>query len=461
VTVRRERERPEERRRSVTRETSEQGSAADRREALAAAILLLRGGRLGDAESAYRQVLAKDPDDPDALHFLGLICHQRGRGADAVDLIRRAIAVAPGYADAHNNLGNVLKMLDRLEEAADAYRRALELRPDDASMQNNLGIALRWLGRVDEAIALHRQAIGRAPRFAAAHFSLGQALRERGDLEGAIAAFSQGIALEPAHVSAYQSLSRALHLAGRDAEAADVFARWLDREPGHPVALHMLAACSGRDVPRRAPDAYVRAVFDALAQGFDEHLGHLGYRAPQLVADALAADAGPPRGELEVVDAGCGTGLCGPLLRPYARRLVGVDLSAAMLVRAGNRGVYDELVGAELTAYLDAHPETFDLVTSADTLVYFGDLQEVLGAATRALRPGGRLVFTVESAEVDGAAPGGGYRLNPHGRFSHSAPYLRRQIAATGLALGSIDVATLRNEGGRPVAGYVVSAGMP
>ena len=445
----------------VMHDRGEQEGPADRREALAGAVLLHQGGRLTEAEAVYRQVLAEDPDNPDALHFLGVICHQRGRSADAVDLIRRAIAAAPGYADAHNNLGNVLKMLDRVEEAADAYRRALDLRPDDAPMQNNLGIALRWLGRVDEAIALHRRAIERAPRFAAAHLGLGQALRERGDLEGAIAALYDAIALKPEHASAYQSLGRALHLAGRDGEAADVFARWLEREPGHPVARHMLAASTGRDVPPRAPDGYVQAVFDALAQGFDEHLGQLGYRAPELAADALAASAGAPRGDLEVVDAGCGTGLCGPLLRPYARRLVGVDLSAAMLLRAGTRGFYDELVGAELTAYLGAHPAAFDLVMSADTLVYFGDLRAVLGAAAGALRPRGRLIFTVESADVDGAAAATGYRLNPHGRYSHAAAYLRSQIAAAGLAITSIDTATLRHEGGHPVAGYVVSTGTP
>jgi predicted TPR repeat methyltransferase len=445
----------------LTRETGGEAIPADQREAVSAAICLHRGGRLAEAEAVYRQVLAGDPENPDALHYLGVLYHQQGRSAEAVDLIRRALALAPGYVDAHNNLGNVLKTLDQIEEAADAYRRALDLRPDDPPIQNNLAIALRWLGRVDEAIALHRGAIERAPRFAAAHFGLGQALGEGGDLEGAIAAFYQAMALRPEHTAVYQSLGRALHRAGRDAEAVGVFARWLEQDPGHPVALHMLAAYSGRDVPARAPDAYVQAIFDALAHGFDEHLRELGYRAPQLAIDAFAADAGEPRGDLDVVDAGCGTGLCGPLLRPYARRLVGVDLSAGMLVRARGRGVYDELVGAELTAYLGGQPAAFDLVMSADTLVYFGDLQAVLRAATGALRPHGRLVFTVESADVDGDAPEDGYRLNAHGRYSHTAAYLLRQIAAAGVTVGSIDGATLRQEGGQPVAGYVVATRKP
>ena len=93
--------------------------------------------------------------------------------------------------------------------------------------------------------------------------------------------------------------------------------------------------------------------------------------------------------DLDVLDAGCGTGLCGPLLAPYARRLVGVDLSERMLDQARARDVYDELVKGELTEYLAASAGTFDAIVSADTLVYFGPLEAVAEAAERALRPGG------------------------------------------------------------------------
>src|SRR5260370_26931297 len=106
----------------------------------------------------------------------------------------------------------------------------------------------------------------------------------------------------------------------------------------------MLAALTGEDVPARASSGYVRTVFDRFAESFDEKLHSLDYRARQLVSAAVAAAFGAGRGDLEVLDAGCGTGLCGPLLRPYARRLVGVDLSSAMLQRAGLRGCYDALV---------------------------------------------------------------------------------------------------------------------
>jgi predicted TPR repeat methyltransferase len=138
--------------------------------------------------------------------------------------------------------------------------------------------------------------------------------------------------------------------------------------------------------------------------------------------------------------------------------LVGVDLSGKMLAHAAERRVYDELVKSELTGYLRGAPAAYDLIVSADTLVYFGPLEEVAASAAAALRPGGRLVFTVE--ELTANAAGSGYTISPHGRYSHSRPYVERVLAAVGLE-SEIVGAELRMEAGTPVAGLVVSATKP
>jgi predicted TPR repeat methyltransferase len=143
-----------------------------------------------------------------------------------------------------------------------------------------------------------------------------------------------------------------------------------------------------------------------LADSFDQILENLQYRAPALVAEAAADVAGAPEGRLDILDAGCGTGLCGEHVKPFARRLVGVDLSLEMLKRAGVRKLYDDLILGELTAFVGAAPAAWDLVVSADTLVYFGDLAPVMAAALRGLRPGGHLVLPVERAS-DAEAPQG------------------------------------------------------
>jgi predicted TPR repeat methyltransferase len=200
--------------------------------------------------------------------------------------------------------------------------------------------------------------------------------------------------LLPYDGESYRRVGATLYALGRTEEAAAIYERWVAEEPENAVAQHMLAAASGKGVPARASDAFVQNTFDAFAASFDRVLGRLEYRAPAIVAEAVARLVGPPAATLEVLDAGAGTGLCGPLLRPYARRLVAIDLSPGMLEQARGRQlrtgkVYDDLETAELTAYMHAHAGAFDLIVSADTLVYFGDLGPAAAAAATALRPGG------------------------------------------------------------------------
>ena len=314
---------------------------------------------------------------------------------------------------------------------------------------------LRAQGRAAEAEAAYRAALRIDPDHADAHHNLGVLLNGLGRRREAALCFSKVITLQPKHPEARRLLALAHYTLGEVDEAVAVFEDWLREEPDEPIARHMLAACSGRDVPARASDAFVEKTFDSFAASFDAKLASLAYRAPALVAEMLARAGIEASRSLDVLDAGCGTGLCGPLVAPYARRLVGVDLSEAMLARARARDVYDELVRGELTAYLRDAPASFDVIVSADTLVYFGPLDEVAAAAAAALRPGGVLVFTVE--ELSGDA---GYELSPNGRYRHTPGHVERALAAAGFR-SEIVPAELRLEAGEPVAGLVVRATAP
>ena len=234
--------------------------------------------------------------------------------------------------------------------------------------------------------------------------------------------------------------------------ALTILRAWLEDEPANASARHLVAAISGEDVPARASDRYVETMFDSFADSFDGKLARLDYRAPELVGGAVAMACGMPDRTLDILDAGCGTGLCGPYLRPLARRLVGVDLSGGMLARASHRGDYTELTQAELTGFLCDHPAAFDLIVSADTLCYFGALDDVLSGAAVALRRPGVLVFTVEANL--GPEP---HRLNPHGRYSHEEDYVSRAMREAGFVWNEIRHDQLRVERGEPVAGFVVT----
>lgn len=420
------------------------------------AVSLHQGGHANEAEQLYNRALERSPDNVDALHFLGVLRHQQGKSDEAVRLIRSALRGNPRYHGARLNLGNVLKESEHFSEAESEYRKVIDADPKNADALNNLGAVLRAQKRTDEAIEAFERAIQSTPRHADAHQNLGNALKAVERYEEALTAFRTAVEIDPKRSRAHLSLGRALYAFGRVDEAVIVYRQWLQIDPDNPIAAHMLAACAGDDVPERCSDAFVRQSFDAFAASFDEVLERLDYRAPDLIEEAISDYLPQPTGQLSVLDAGCGTGLCGNALRPYAAELIGIDLSPKMMVKARSRDVYDELLEAELAQYMLDHPNQFDLIVSADTLVYFGALDRALAAAAGALRSGGVLIFTVEREEAD--ADSTEYRLNPHGRYSHSESYLTRCLGDAELAIHAINRDVLRLEGKRPVDGFVVTA---
>ncbi len=424
-------------------------------EALRIALRLHRSGASTEAETLYRRILEAAPNNVNALHFLGLLCHQQGRTTEAAGLIDRIIALDPQNADAHNNLGNVLEGLGKVSEAEACYRKAIALRPGHAAAHNNLGVVLMAQKRAGEAVEAYQSAVALAPDSADYRYNLGNAFRRAGEIEKAVATYQGAVALRPEHAGAWQGLARTFTQAGRVEEAARVYDEWLRRDPGNPTVLYLRAACLGHGTPDRAPDAYVQQIFDDMADSFDTHLvENLDYRAPNLLCNALAAALPPPVSTLDILDAGCGTGLCAPLLRPYARHLVGVDLSPGMLARAAGRHVYDDLVKAELTNYLSRRTDAYDIIASADTLCYFGALKPLFCAAARALKPSGLFAFTLEDAGSEGP----GFHLAPHGRYVHTRTYVEDALGAAGLVVLSFASTILRKEDGQPVAGHVVVA---
>lgn len=391
-------------------------------EAYAEAVERFRAGDLHQAESICAQIVRAVPDYADAWYFRGLVTHSLGQPERAIEYIRRALDLRPDDEEAHNNLGVILCDRGDAEGAIASLRRALDLRPDYAEAQNNLGVALKARGNPGEAVDCYREALRLAPDYTEAQLNLAAALGALGELDAAVASYRRALELDPAD----------------------------------PVARHMLAAATGADVPDRASDQLMRAMFDRFAGSFDAAVERLGYRGPSQIVAALSEEHAEPARALEVLDVGCGTGLCGLLLRPYARRLVGVDLSPAMLAKARQRGVYDELFEAELTAYLAGLRGAFDVVASADTFIYFGALDEALAAASHGLRSGGLLVFTVEDAA--GEAGAAGFRLHRSGRYRHGRDYLERTLDRVGLELRRITADVVRHEQGEPIAGLVVTA---
>lgn len=231
------------------------------------------------AESLYRQVLQAEPDQPDALHLLGLIAQQAGQSASAIDLIRRAIKVNRYNPDYYYNLGviyeslkkydaaiqcnlraihlkpdsfasrfslaNDYRLAGRLEEAVGEYRNVLTLEPDSAEVYSNLGAALGALGRSQEAVDSLQKALEIQPDQPDMHSNLGMALHSLGNLEDSEKNYRRALELKPDFLTAWGNLAEILLEQGRPEEALAAARQALRVDSTNQVAFALIAiACN-------------------------------------------------------------------------------------------------------------------------------------------------------------------------------------------------------------------------
>jgi len=491
-------------------------------QSLALALQHHQAGRLQEAAEIYRQVVAMQPRNPEALRLLGMIARQQGRLDEAIELIEKSIAIEPARAEAYHNLGDALRSAGNLDAAAAAYARACQLRPDWAEAHGAMGNLLRDQGKLEAAAAAYSRAIALRPELPVGHFNLARVLHDQGQLAEALAAYRKAIQLKPDWADAHNKLAnvlwdtgnldealtayaRAIELhpdhpaanwsmakilleqgqteraieffrkavqlnpnnakahfnlgdalikAGRLDEARQAFAAAMQLEPDNPKGRFRLAALSGDGSATTAPANYVLDLFDHYAPTFEKHLvEQLQYRVPEQMLQAILAAT--PQRNFDVLDLGCGTGLCGQQIRPYAKRLVGVDLAPAMIQAAAARGIYDDLLTQDVLAALSDHPDNYDLILAGDVLIYIGDLSALMPAVARALRPDGLFAFSIENHA------GEGFFLHSEERFAHSIHYVRAQASAAHLQEISAQRTILRKQAGVEANGWIIVLANP
>ncbi len=223
-----------------------------------------RAGRLKEAEALYLQILDQQPENPDALHLLGLIAHQTGRNNIAIDLIQHALARKPNFPDAWNNLGLVLEDARQLDGAAQAFRQTISHDPRHVQAHYNLGVVLRDKGDIDSAFAAFMQTLAVDPTHAKARNNLGVLLLNKERFDDAIAVLHPLIQSNPNYADPFNNLASALMDTGRVDEAIAAYKQAIGLAPTnaefhHNFALALLA--SGR-----------------LQQGWDEYEWRLQWK---------------------------------------------------------------------------------------------------------------------------------------------------------------------------------------
>ncbi len=410
-------------------------------------------GRMEDCLSALAQAIALDPDCHDAYYNRAQAYMHLGKPGEAIHAYRDVLRLQPEHALTWSNLGYALAQTGAIEDANSAYRRALALRPADADTLHSLGNLLTSSNRADEAVSCYEAALRVRPGYTEARFRLAACLRKRGRNMEAMSQYQQVLAQQPEHFESLTGIAQLNKSLGNKDAAIRWFKEALRVQPDHAQTRFQLASLGELDTPAKAPEKYVRNLFDSYADSFDDSLrSQLKYRTPELLRALIDRVEARHDGDWNSVDLGCGTGLCGPLFRELCQRMVGVDLSPGMIAKARERGIYDDLEVADVLDFLDRQTIKYDLILAADVMPYLGELRPVLTSARRALRNGGLFLYSTEASSSNGT-----YELRTTSRYAHSENYLHALAGGCGYEEAAFERDVLRMNGPDPVHGFLIA----
>ncbi len=384
------------------------------------------------------------------LYARAVELHNDGDPAAALPLYQEVARTIPNADIVQYNFGLALYELEQYEEARDAFQVAAQANPEDADIWYNLGLAWKKAGDNQQAGIAYLKALELRPDDCDILHNLGCAYKAEGLIAEAVTIYEHLLTVEKNYRPGISNLAYLYHLQGEYERAGQLYRRLLDLDPENELARHMLAALEGWDVTA-PPEQYVRELFDRYSGHFEQSLlEELDYQVPELLDRLLARRTERKRRFDRVLDLGCGTGLAGEKLKLFATCLDGVDLSAGMLEVAKSKGIYEQLVEAEATAYLEsAATQSWDLIVAADVLTYIGDLSPLFTAAANRLQPEGLFCCTTEQDN------GEAWSIRPNGRYGHSRDYIVGLAEINGFRIVSAEKVNKRKEGEEWIKGML------
>jgi predicted TPR repeat methyltransferase len=415
------------------------------------ASLAHREGRFAEAEKSYLEILKHRPDWGAVLNALGTVFMDQAQLDKAQRVFEKATELRPPYSPAHYNLARLKQLKNDHKGAISIYRAMLEKQPDFGQVWNNLGTAYREIGDLDEALSCFHRAVEFAPDMAEAWNNLGVAQDEFNMIQDAAKSYKKAIEIRSDYASARFNFGVSLQKLGLFKEAEDQYKKVLKTKPDDEAAKFMLQSLGTLETPDAAPAEYVRRVFDGCAGTFEMTLvENLEYKTPELLFDLVRPYLTE---KMNILDLGCGTGLGSQFYRPFAKQLIGVDVSLKMLEKAAEKKIYDRLEAFDILQdwkFL----QKFDLIYSSDVFVYFGNLDQVIRSASSYLVYGGIIAFSVERLDDNSM----GHRLFPSGRYAHSRAYIQDVLSRHALHLIEETKADIRKESGNQVKGLLFAA---
>jgi len=380
------------------------------------ALAYSKRNQIDDAMHTYEKLIVMAPFYTAAYFQLGCLCLSHGNLKKAIHCFKAVEQTHPQQFETQSNLATCYLNLGLLSQAKLHYMKALQLVPNDTQILFNLGVINMQQGHIDNAIDNYQQALHINPDFFAAHNNLGVAFLAKQKIGNALFHFREAARLQPEN----ESIQFTINMLSQE----------------NPAAVSSVA--------------YIKNLFDAYADHYEPHLiNTLDYQIPDLLFQAINTVKTLTPNSLDILDLGCGTGLCGLRFEPLAKSLTGIDLSSKMIAVAQQKDIYSELIVNDFLTGLENKKAGFDLIVAGDVLVYSGDLKPVFAACKLALRDQGLFAFNTEITEKKD------YQLNPSGRFTHQQKYLEALAIESGFKIVYYQRVVTRQQNNEPVYGHL------
>lgn len=398
----------------------------------------------------YQQAITQKPDYLAAHYNLALSYMKLNQFDLAISQLREVILLAPHHGHAHFHLANLLTQSGQLDESSQHYQIAIAQQPALVAAYTNLAAIHLKQNALSDAKKYYDLALALDPNVAQVHFNMGVITADQGHLTQAVSHYEKAIALMPHYPEALQNLGACYYKLNQIPQAIVYYEKAAALVPDNAIVQYLLNALKQNKTQQTTPVAYVKHLFDDYAQEYDSHLQNaLHYRVPECLIQAIKKVLSPQLKSWDILDLGCGTGLMGACVKPYARYLLGIDAADNMLHKAEEKAIYDDLTCADLKTWIRQCELSFDLILAADVLGYIGKLDHLFGHIAARLSPQGVFAFSIELTDQ------ADLQLQPTGRFQHSLQSITALAKTHHLLIRHSQTQCIRQQQGLPVKGAV------
>ncbi len=410
--------------------------------------------QFNQAKLYYQKAISTHPDYLAAHYNLGLIYTKLDQFNNAINQFQTVVSLSPTHGKAHFHLANLLAQTNQLTEAQQHYQLAIEQQPTLVNAYANLAAIHVKQHQLTNAQACYQTALELEPNSSSVHFNMGVILAEQNNITDAIEHYQQTITLQPDHLDALQNLAVCYYKQHNTDMAIACYEKALTISPENPALSYLLSAIKQDGKQQTTPIVYIKKLFDDYANDYDNHLQTLlCYQIPILLTQLIEKTVMSQSPCWDILDLGCGTGLMGSKIKPYAHYLLGIDVAISMLKKAEEKQIYDQLTCTDIKTFIEQCDTMFDLIIAADVFGYIGNLDRLFHRLAQLLKPSGMIAFSIELTEEPCM------QLQPTGRFQHNMNYIQQLTQQNQLTIIAKSTETIRLQQGLPVNGALFLLG--